>query len=133
MAAGRHLAPDRRGARRHHRNAAQPGPGTADREAGEAQKETGPAKLRGRHKSLPPTEWVPGEGGPLQPSPLNPVQTAEEARMREFGVAVPMDAAGRSQELVRKLMVVLDSPLGEGVARIVEESYRMLSTVPSSR
>lgn len=44
----------------------------------------------------------------------------------------PPDAALRAFELERKFRELLASPLGEGLARIVEESYRLLTAGPSS-
>ncbi|MDB5352727.1 MAG: putative transcriptional regulator [Planctomycetota bacterium] len=38
-------------------------------------------------------------------------------------------ASGRERELERKLLELLASPLGDGVARIVEESHRLLPTL----
>ena len=35
----------------------------------------------------------------------------------------------REQELTRKLREILNSPLSEGVARIIEESYRLLAVI----
>jgi transcriptional regulator with XRE-family HTH domain len=37
----------------------------------------------------------------------------------------------RAEELIEKFRVLLASPLAEGVARIVEESYRLLPIIPS--
>jgi hypothetical protein len=38
-------------------------------------------------------------------------------------------SAAREHELARKLHEVLESPLGEGIAQIVEESYRLLPLI----
>jgi transcriptional regulator with XRE-family HTH domain len=37
----------------------------------------------------------------------------------------------RAEELIEKFRLLLASPLAEGVARIVEESYRLLPIIPS--
>ena len=38
----------------------------------------------------------------------------------------------RAEELIEKFRVLLASPLAEGVARIVEESFRLLPIIPAS-
>jgi hypothetical protein len=51
-------------------------------------------------------------------------------------VAAPVYADGtssaRTHDLARKLQELLASPLGEGVATIIEESYRMLPMIRSA-
>jgi transcriptional regulator with XRE-family HTH domain len=44
----------------------------------------------------------------------------------------PPEASLRAFELERKFRELLASPLGEGLARIVEESYRLLSAGPTT-
>lgn len=46
--------------------------------------------------------------------------------------AVPARAASpdRAEELIEKFRLLLGSPLAEGVARIVEESFRLLPIIP---
>jgi hypothetical protein len=39
-------------------------------------------------------------------------------------------SADRAEELMEKFRVLLASPLAEGVARIVEESFRLLPIIP---
>jgi len=41
-----------------------------------------------------------------------------------------MPSADRAEELMEKFRVLLASPLAEGVARIVEESFRLLPIIP---
>jgi transcriptional regulator with XRE-family HTH domain len=92
-------------------------------------------------------EWIPSEGGPLsvpasRAAPgANPVPTVEAAGDARFavaaqGVSAPALANGtslpRTHELVRKLQELLASPLGEGVALIVEESHRLLPLIRSA-
>jgi transcriptional regulator with XRE-family HTH domain len=93
-----------------------------------------------------PGEWIPAEGGPLNvPASrigfsAGPVATVEpdDARfaVAAQNVAAPVYAGGtsstREHELARKLQELLASPLGEGVATIIEESYRMLPMIQSA-
>jgi hypothetical protein len=53
---------------------------------------------------------------------LPPKSTPEEGSEGGMGYRVQP----RERDLTKKLHELLASPLGEGVARIVEESYRML-------
>jgi transcriptional regulator with XRE-family HTH domain len=48
--------------------------------------------------------------------------------------SVPTSVASsqRADELIEKFRVLLASPLAEGVARIVEESFRLLPIIPAS-
>ena len=74
-------------------------------------------------------EWIPSEGGPLTVLPAR-TPSAEAADPARFGVEAPTTHGPtpslRERELTRKLHELLDSPLGEGIARIVEESHRLL-------
>jgi transcriptional regulator with XRE-family HTH domain len=82
-------------------------------------------------------DWVPGEGGPLaMPGGANfkGIVAGEEAR---FAVeAPPIKSNGhdsvyvREGELMSKLHDLIHSPIGDGVARIVEELHLLL---PRSR
>jgi transcriptional regulator with XRE-family HTH domain len=80
-------------------------------------------------RNLAGGEWIPGEGGPLTvlPSRAPAVEAMEAAR---FGVEAPQPpephSSTRERELAWKLHELLGSPLGEGIARIVEESHRLL-------
>lgn len=80
-------------------------------------------------------EWVPAEGGPLTiPGQPRMTPTLENVDGSRFGVETAAPAAhlhdgyapSRERDLGWKLRELLASPLGEGVARIIEESYRML-------
>jgi transcriptional regulator with XRE-family HTH domain len=62
----------------------------------------------------------PGEGY----SPGEIGETSGSTEMSRAAGYAPLSA--RERELAKKLHELLNSPLGEGVARIVEESYRML-------
>src|SRR5947209_12254395 len=82
-------------------------------------------------------DWIPSEGGPLSTPAAPSVQAGENSEALRFGVeSRPNEATSpdglvrlRERDLAWKLHEVLDSPLGEGVARIVEESYRMLPQI----
>ena len=88
------------------------------------------ASRRGR----PSAEWVPAEGGPLAMPGQRLAPTIENADGSRFGVEPPATSAhlhdgfptARERELTWKLRELLSSPLGEGIGRIVEESYRLL-------
>jgi transcriptional regulator with XRE-family HTH domain len=92
-------------------------------------------------------DWIPAEGGPLtmptsRPGPMSnggsggaTFGTAADARFaveaQEVSQPVVAEALNlsREQELTRKLREILNSPLSEGVARIIEESYRLLAVI----
>jgi transcriptional regulator with XRE-family HTH domain len=79
--------------------------------------------------------WIPAEGGPLA-VPSGRVAatfgTTDDSRFavesQEIAQAPAIEGlmTAREHELTRKLHEVLASPLGEGVALIVEESFRLL-------
>jgi len=75
-------------------------------------------------------DWYPGEGAPMSGMGGRSVAKYEPQDVTRFGVdyAAGHDGAmlGRERELVMKLHELLASPFGDAVARIVEESYRML-------
>jgi transcriptional regulator with XRE-family HTH domain len=78
--------------------------------------------------------WIPSEGGPLAVPTARVAATFGTTDDSRFAVsqeiAQPSTTEGimtsREHELTRKLQEVLASPLGEGVALIVEESFRLL-------
>jgi transcriptional regulator with XRE-family HTH domain len=45
-------------------------------------------------------------------------------------VSAPVPSSDRAEELLEKFRLLLASPLAEGVARIVEESFRLLPIIP---
>jgi hypothetical protein len=45
-------------------------------------------------------------------------------------IASRLASGDRAEELLEKFRVLLASPLAEGVARIVEESFRLLPIIP---
>ncbi len=79
-------------------------------------------------------EWLPSEGGPLAVPTHRAVATVESIEGARFAVE-PQSLAThtteglvpqRERDLAWKLHELLASPLGEGIARIIEESYRIL-------
>jgi transcriptional regulator with XRE-family HTH domain len=102
-------------------------------EAARPQQSSASAAVR---RTLPGGEWIPAEGGPLTVgSSRSPaVEAADAAR---FGVEAqptpeplpPARERERERELAWKLHELLGSPLGEGIARIVEESHRLLPQI----
>src|SRR4051812_14497901 len=69
------------------------------------------------------SEWVPSEGGPLTTFTSPSDAISESDRALRFGVEsspAPSEAVveTREHELTRKLLELLASPLGEGVAKI---------------
>jgi transcriptional regulator with XRE-family HTH domain len=88
-----------------------------------------------------PSGWIPAEGGPLTMPGGRSAATFSSGDDARFAVetqdvAQPHTGDGlalaREHELSRKLHEVLASPLGEGVAQIVEESYRLLPLIRHS-
>jgi transcriptional regulator with XRE-family HTH domain len=82
-------------------------------------------------------DWLPAEGGPLTiPSSRQTLVStlsdgadarfAIEAHEVQAPVLIDEYLSPREHELTRKFQELLASPLGEGVATIVEESYRLL-------
>jgi len=80
------------------------------------------------------TEWYPGEGAPIStPTPrLMPRYDAPEGPRfaPEFGATTVsgFESTGltRERELTTKFLELLSSPLGDGMARIVEELHRII-------
>ena len=60
--------------------------------------------------------------------------SSAQQRATSVSLAVPTSAASsdRGDELIEKFRLLLASPLAEGVARIVEESFRLLPIIPAS-
>ncbi|AGA27306.1 helix-turn-helix domain-containing protein [Singulisphaera acidiphila] len=100
--------------------------------------EAGPVVAATAKPSRANSEWVPSEGGPLTIPSTRTTPTIENVDGSRFGVeSTPLVTAPpesylsvRERELAWKLRELLSSNLGEGIARIIEESYRLL---PSSR
>ncbi len=83
------------------------------------------------------SDWVPSEGGPLTTVSSPSDTMSERDEVLRFGVEsspAPSKApvATREHELTSKLLELLASPLGEGVAKIVEETHRLLPSQGSA-
>jgi len=85
-------------------------------------------------------DWVPSEGGPLSMPSSGTFKTlsatgADELRFA-MDVPIPLKSKGhdsvfvREGELMSKLHDLLHSPIGDGVARVIEELHALL---PRSR
>ncbi len=93
-----------------------------------------------RRRARESTEWYPTEGAPLTLPPSRPGTTTEDREGLRFAVenqgrvapATEWLNSARERELTGKLLRLLESPLGEGVARILEEAYRLLSYTRST-
>jgi transcriptional regulator with XRE-family HTH domain len=93
-----------------------------------------------RRRARESTEWYPTEGAPLTLPPSRPGTTTEDHAGSRFAVENQMRVApttewlnsARERELTGKLHRLLESPLAEGVARILEDAYRLLSYTRSS-
>ena len=67
---------------------------------------------------------VPNEGAEITPSnPGTATAAASPPSLR-------LSSSDRAEELIEKFRLLLSSPLAEGVARIVEESFRLLPIIP---
>jgi transcriptional regulator with XRE-family HTH domain len=108
-------------------------------EAGKSAQGAHPGAASSR-KARTQSGWIPGEGGPLTvpSSRQGPTfGTNDDSRFAVeaqdlAGSYVEVPVSSREHELARKLHELLASPLGEGVALIVEESYRLLPQMRSS-
>jgi transcriptional regulator with XRE-family HTH domain len=99
--------------------------------------------VTGSRKARTPSGWIPAEGGPLAvPNTRSgaTLGTTDDSRFAIDSQDVPQSgmlegtiSSARQLEIARKLHEVLASPLGEGIALIVEESHRLLPLIrPSS-
>jgi transcriptional regulator with XRE-family HTH domain len=66
----------------------------------------------------------------LDMTPLNHDEMAGELGGVPAPVAARVPSGDRAEELMEKFRLLLASPLAEGVARIVEESFRLLPIIP---
>jgi transcriptional regulator with XRE-family HTH domain len=77
-------------------------------------------------------DWIPTEGAPLAlhaPRSTSKMDDLVSSRFGiDYGVTTPgmETGVGRERELLSKLHELLASPLAEPIARIVEESHRLL-------
>jgi transcriptional regulator with XRE-family HTH domain len=98
------------------------------------------ATTYGPRKARKNVGWIPSEGGPL--TTLSPKSDAsmEDVGTLRFGAEAltspskshDVPSLPRERELFRKFHELLSSPLGEGIARIVEESHRMIPLAGSA-
>jgi len=79
------------------------------------------------------TDWIPIEGAPLALHAPRPTSKMDDLVSSRFGMEYGVAASGmengvvvRERELVSKLHELLASPYAEPIARIVEESHRLL-------
>jgi transcriptional regulator with XRE-family HTH domain len=79
------------------------------------------------------TDWMPIEGAPLALHAPRSTSKMDDLVSSRFGIEYGMAPPGmengvmiRERELVSKLQELLASPLAEPIARIVEESHRLL-------
>jgi len=70
------------------------------------------------------TTSVPNEGAETIPAHPVTVTAASSSALSRF------PSSDRAEELIEKFRLLLSSPLAEGVARIVEESFRLLPIIP---
>jgi hypothetical protein len=94
----------------------------------------------GRSRVMP--DWAPAEGGPLSIPVAGGTRPASIATIHESRFSVESDIPARSNghesmylregELMSKLHDLLHSPIGNGVARILEELHAMLPRSRSS-
>jgi transcriptional regulator with XRE-family HTH domain len=96
--------------------------------------------LGNSHRSRGLYDWVPSDGGPLSLSPVSPLRTmsangSDDKRLK-MEPSAPVKANGhdsifvREGELMSKLHDLLHSPMGDGIARILEEMHAL---IPRSR
>jgi transcriptional regulator with XRE-family HTH domain len=97
-----------------------------------------PVRSAPSHRTRGAYDWVPSEGGPLaMPSGTSFTELSDEKESR-FAVEAPLTSKSnghesiflREGELMSKLHDLIHSPLGDGVARIVDELHVLL---PRSR
>jgi transcriptional regulator with XRE-family HTH domain len=79
------------------------------------------------------SDWVPSEGAPLASAGVRLSGRVDHGEANRFGVEYgaghDATSAGRERELTRKFHELLASPYAEPVARIVEETFRLLPQV----
>jgi DNA-binding XRE family transcriptional regulator len=96
--------------------------------------------LANSHRSRGLYDWVPSDGGPLSLPPVSALRAisvngSDEKRFK-MESSIPSRTNGhdsvfvREGELMSKLHDLLHSPLGDGIARILEEMHAL---IPRSR
>lgn len=83
-----------------------------------------------RSRGMSVADWYSNEGVPTASKPHRPAAKDFGPELSRFGVehgpAGENGLGSREREIAWKLREVLASPFGDAVARIVEESYRLL-------
>lgn len=79
-------------------------------------------------------------GVPLETLLTTPLASAESTEVISKNESAPtppstaisgrVSSSDRAEELIEKFRLLLSSPLAEGVARIIEESFRLLPIIP---
>jgi len=70
------------------------------------------------------TTTVSSEGAAAMPTDVAAATAASAA------VSARVPSSDRAEELLEKFRLLLTSPMAEGIARIVEESFRLLPIIP---
>lgn len=71
----------------------------------------------------------------LETTPVSshePMSDTSESVMTTALSTTRIGSSDRGEELIEKFRLLLTSPMAEGIARIVEESYRLLPIIPSA-
>ena len=85
--------------------------------------------LLGPHLGVIGVAWNGADVPPAKPaSPARPAMVDHDSALQYRFESSPL-GSHRDRELERKFRELLNSPLGEGVARILEESYRFLPRI----
>jgi DNA-binding XRE family transcriptional regulator len=109
-------------------------------EDGDAESPSMSDPLANSHRSRGLYDWVPSDGGPLSLPPVStfrtmPANNLDEKRFK-MESSIPAKTNGhdsvfvREGELMSKLHDLLHSPMGDGVARILEDMHAL---IPRSR
>jgi transcriptional regulator with XRE-family HTH domain len=85
-----------------------------------------PVQMALGNRSRAVSDWFPVEGGPMATMGGRSAAKFDPQEGARFSAGHDGAMLVRERELVLKLHELLASPLGDAVARIVEESYRML-------
>jgi transcriptional regulator with XRE-family HTH domain len=90
-----------------------------------------PEPMAGEGASALEGTGIPGAmQGQLEGLPGSAVSTLLERAESDRTGGTTLEGSKRAEELVEKFRRLLASPLAEGVARIVEESYRLMPIIP---
>lgn len=100
-------------------------------EVGATAPTNGSAGATSRARSSATAEWFPSDGMALAPATHrnNGLSDTSESRFAvEFSASASNDGAllSRERELGVKLHAILESPFGDSIARILDETFRLL-------